>query len=112
MQELHIDDVQQLFIELTHVYNVAGQKTGLLPAGVRRAAEYSLGHAHSGLQLKVWFQIKRVPFSNNPLLLVSQRVLPEGQNDELRAVHQHYRTPVLWIHTHYRDVYVLHKTIL
>lgn len=33
MQELHVNDVQQLLIELPHIDNVTGEETGLLPVG-------------------------------------------------------------------------------
>lgn len=111
MQELHIDDVQQLLVQLTDVNDVAGEETGLLPAGQKRADEYGLGHAHSDDE-SVLLNKNDAPFSNDPFLLVGQCVLPEGQNDELRAIHQHHCTAVLRIHADDRDVYVLHKTVL
>lgn len=112
MEELHVDDVQQLLVQLADVDDVGGQEAGLGPAWW---ISVSAGDATRSLpdatqQSVLW--AAAVPFSNSDFLLISEGVLPEGQHHKLGAINEHDGAAILWVNPDDGDVHVLNKPIL
>lgn len=117
VEELHVDDVEELLVQLPHVDDVAGQEAGLLPGGGERGGGERLrtpppaptgGRGGGGLRTRGVC----LPLSHQPLVLVGEGVAAEGQDHQAGAVDQHDGAAPIGVHPHPGDVDVLHEAVL
>lgn len=81
MQELQVHNVEQLFVQGTHVDDVAGQEAGSLP------------------------------LPDEPLVLLSKALPAEGQDHQPGAIDEHGGAAPVGVHPHSWCVHILHEAV-